>query len=1235
MNKAYRRDESNPRNIFVAHISLCKGIPFYGYHVGWAPYLKVYLINPSYMTKFSDLLRTGAIMGTKMQPHESHIPYLLQFLTDFNLTGCGNIELTSALFRSPLSDDDMYTDGVFHKKSVSPDLILPKIYFPKMSHSGLEIDIDASAIENRKDIVQRNLHHDFKESETSQNANKGKILDSEKDLEHNVYSNIKFVNSLKDIWMDEYKRRHMENMSSYNLPEDSTQRTAPSNSSEFWRRGKELEIQLENLILESRKQNNGKIMNFEKFVRQLDYIYMYPTALETVEEMFTDLSDILQRLKKISMNSHIQSDVELEKEYESEYEDEDEAEAEADSVSGSESEPEVNKKKEEEPAQEQDSEHETDIEPDDDILNEINESDFDFGSVYNNNSKDDSSPSSDNKLDSKMKQLTPGQDNITLPAKIPFSQSSMDLSDIPSEFSIEEAIPKVDFTVPAKRQASLSTETDSNSSNSVIKTARLASRPQTPTETQYTLPQSVSFNTNEDTSFQTAQSLSIASNIQSAFPPKDEYMYIFKNRPPTTLEVLNTFKDYGLPSCVPKVPFFSNPKDIPKEPEVFAGTEFRFKGNTPKDVPPFPFSNNLLFSQVSQCLENAKPDSDTMIFRYNIPPPSYEEVEEWGKKNPPGGKKSDQNKINIYRSQLREATQKYKYGFKYATQRRNDSRKANMASLKYLSSMTIELHTNTRENFHPDPLNDAVQAVFWSYKSEYLSDSPISGCIVACGTIEEEKKIASTLPRENFYAIFERDELGLMNSLIDVVREYDPDILSGYEINSASWGYLIERGRKHLDYDLCKLLSRVSEKAHGKLGDRWGYTHASAIRITGRHMLNVWRVLRNDLNLLKYSIENVAFHTLHRRIPHYSFETLTRWYTSNLASEIEYSIKYHLLRLEITVDLIDTQEIITRTCEEARIIGIDFYSVFYRGSQYKVESILSRITKAENFIMASPSKKQVGEQNAIECLPLILEPETKFYTSPVVVLDFQSLYPSVMIAYNYCYSTCLGRLKNWRGRNKLGFTDLQLPPGLVDLLQKDKITIAPNGMIYVKKSVRKSLLAKMLTEFLNTRVMVKDGMKSNKDDAAFQRLMNNRQLALKLIANVTYGYTSATYSGRMPCVEIADSIVQTGRETMERAIEHIKSNFQKWGAEVVYGDTDSLFVHFPGRTKDEAFDLGHEIADSITEMNPKPMKLKFEKVYYPCILQTKKRYVGYMYEYKDQTTPVFNAKGIETVRRDG
>lgn len=71
--------------------------------------------------------------------------------------------------------------------------------------------------------------------------------------------------------------------------------------------------------------------------------------------------------------------------------------------------------------------------------------------------------------------------------------------------------------------------------------------------------------------------------------------------------------------------------------------------------------------------------------------------------------------------------------------------------------------------------------------------------------------------------------------------------------------------------------------------------------------------------------------------------------------------------------------------------------------------------------------------------------------------------------------------------------------------------------------------------------------------------MNARQLALKLIANVTYGYTAAGFSGRMPCAELADSIVQCGRKTLEKSISFINSH-SKWNARVVYGDTDRYLL---------------------------------------------------------------------------
>jgi len=68
-----------------------------------------------------------------------------------------------------------------------------------------------------------------------------------------------------------------------------------------------------------------------------------------------------------------------------------------------------------------------------------------------------------------------------------------------------------------------------------------------------------------------------------------------------------------------------------------------------------------------------------------------------------------------------------------------------------------------------------------------------------------------------------------------------------------------------------------------------------------------------------------------------------------------------------------------------------------------------------------------------------MEPLSAFYNSPLVVLDFQSLYPSVMVAYNYCYSTCLGRVAPFKGQYKFGVSETNLPTGLLSTLQ-DHIT---------------------------------------------------------------------------------------------------------------------------------------------------------------------------------------------------
>ncbi|CAG0884565.1 unnamed protein product [Cyprideis torosa] len=589
---------------------------------------------------------------------------------------------------------------------------------------------------------------------------------------------------------------------------------------------------------------------------------------------------------------------------------------------------------------------------------------------------------------------------------------------------------------------------------------------------------------------------------------------------------------------------------------------------------------------------------------------------------------------------------------------------------QHLTIMSLEILCESRRSLLPDPRFDQVLAVFYAISNDYepLSAVPelIQGAIIldpngcndpAIQTSHRPSNLMQRTGMSSFNVRSAYDEVELLQGVADIVQYADPDILIGYEVEKNSWGYLIERAAI-LGFALTPQLSRVVRE-NGGAADRKGERRevpgpscnkkpsegtggvaedeefGFEIPLEGRIVINLWRQMRKEANLMSYSFESMAFHVLHKRIPKFTPEQLSTWWSSHL--QRWRTAEYLSLRAKGNLDLLEKLDFVGRTSELARLFGIQFFEVLSRGSQFRVESIMLRLAKGKNLVSVSPSVEQRAKMKAPECLPLIMEPESRYYTDPVLVLDFQSLYPSVIIAYNYCFSTCVGRadLVGQIHPFEFGCTNLRIPLSQAEsLLSKGQLTISPCGVAFVTPAVRKGILPIMLQEILTTRIMVKQSLKLHSGNKALARVLDARQLGLKLIANVTYGYTSANFSGRMPAVEIADSVVSKGRETLERAI-HLVENNPEWKAHVVYGDTDSMFVLLRGRSKAEAFRIGKEIAERVTQENPKPVKLKFEKVYYPCVLQTKKRYVGYMYESEQQESPVYDAKGIETVRRDG
>ncbi|XP_033156819.1 DNA polymerase zeta catalytic subunit [Drosophila mauritiana] len=589
------------------------------------------------------------------------------------------------------------------------------------------------------------------------------------------------------------------------------------------------------------------------------------------------------------------------------------------------------------------------------------------------------------------------------------------------------------------------------------------------------------------------------------------------------------------------------------------------------------------------------------------------------------------------------------FGLSHATLDNTFGFKVNLENLQqakadidcnHLTIITLEVFVSTRADLQPDPMHDEIRCLFYAIEHS-LPDEKLPS--KACGYIMVNT-VQDLLSEGPFHGI-DRDiemqvvasEAEAFEALLALCGRWDADIFAGYEIEMSSWGYVIDRA-KHLCFNIAPLLSRVpTQKVRDFVDeDREQFTDLDVeMKLCGRILLDVWRLMRSEIALTSYTFENVMYHILHKRCPWHTAKSLTEWFGSPCTRWIV--MEYYLERVRGTLALLDQLDLLGRTSEMAKLIGIQFYEVLSRGSQFRVESMMLRIAKPKNLVPLSPSVQARAHMRAPEYLALIMEPQSRFYADPLIVLDFQSLYPSMIIAYNYCFSTCLGRVEHLGGSSPFEFGASQLRVSrqmLQKLLEHDLVTVSPCGVVFVKREVREGILPRMLTEILDTRQMVKQSMKLHKDSTALQRILHSRQLGLKLMANVTYGYTAANFSGRMPSVEVGDSVVSKGRETLERAIKLVENN-DEWKVRVVYGDTDSMFVLVPGRNRAEAFRIGEQIAKAVTEMNPQPVKLKLEKVYQPCMLQTKKRYVGYMYETADQEQPVYEAKGIETVRRDG
>lgn len=1125
--------EDEPTLNFVAAVEYCRGSPVYGYHLGYKQVLKVLLLLPLYKTRLVKLITSqkidvwnfdGKLKSTHGTPnlYEAHIPYTSQFLADFNLYGCGYLNVKKCHFRLPLvrpSSLDLLPLKEYLLDFITKGNVLNSKRYPRIGRCILELDISAGDILNRTNLVERTNHNDLSEFN---NTSSGERI---------------YLSSLKFTFQDLKYQCAIRNM-------DDTSQLLHSLYSQVFPN-----------IYQDGFQEWETTARFRELIA-------YVAKLNAVTK-FNDPNDYYDHIIKPALPKSVPTSFE--------------------SV-------------------------DRDAEPDrfqklpllnyrDDLVQWTT-----YDSLF---TAEDSELPADTPRPSttaNIEHQNGGSDHGSLSASQ--TPQPLDLEILSPDLLMEISKESQSNFVRSNMDAKLTqrkrpfSQVDSSESNSLHSTL---------TQTLHCIVRNP----------MCLYELSIPSFLKKSS---------FKK----------TLNQSGLMDIEYSDPSYYKKEDVHQKPLIFANKKIIVPYVGDDSLPLYEFGGlGCGVREVEETLKSDITASKPQHWQYKIEPPSKKYVRDWIGKI----EKNIQFKKERFRSQIEPAvTQTYDFKYSY----RSNKVARNPSGFLNMTNFHMELHANADSQKRPDPKTDAVRAIFYHFddaNTMHHGDSDTTAVFICLEGLDFFiflklfKKVEEVLkiPIKIFTS-----EKEMIASFLESFDGFDPDILSGYEINAASWGYLAERVFETYETNLLARLSRSTFKSNGKFGDRWGYTHTSALKINGRHLLNIWRVLRSELSLTAYSLENVCFHLLHQTLPRILIFNLSKWFLSGNFNKTLMFCKYYLHRLGLTLKIMNVQEIILRNVEQSRLIGVDFNSNFYRGSQFKVESILLRIAKEENMLLNSPSKNQVHDMRALDSIPLIMEPESNFYKSPLVVLDFQSLYPSIMIAYNYCYSTLLGPIEGFQQKkNPVGYLHhFDIPLGIVDILLKNNgINVSPNGMMFVSTKFRKSILSRMLQEILNMRINVKAVSGAFREDVELAKLYNSKQLALKLIANVTYGYTSASFSGRMPNSDIADAIVSTGREILNKSIEIIESSpFQ---AKVVYGDTDSLFVYFPGRSKDMAFQHGKQLAKEVSDFFPDPIKLKFEKVYHPCVLLAKKRYVGHCFEFEDQVVPKFEAKGIETIRRDG
>ncbi|MEM5801519.1 MAG: DNA-directed DNA polymerase [Candidatus Aenigmatarchaeota archaeon] len=436
-------------------------------------------------------------------------------------------------------------------------------------------------------------------------------------------------------------------------------------------------------------------------------------------------------------------------------------------------------------------------------------------------------------------------------------------------------------------------------------------------------------------------------------------------------------------------------------------------------------------------------------------------------------------------------------------------------------------------------------------------------------------------------------EKQMLEAFFKYIRESDPDIICTYNGDEFDFVKLKQRCEK------LKIKMEIGREGDVVKFERRG--RGSAASIKDRVHIDLFNfvehILSPSLKTEVLTLDEVAKEILGEgKIKLDWSEMKEAW---KQKKDIERIAEYCLRDAELTLAL--AEELLPQIFSLSRLtMSLPFDASRYYYSQL-VEHFLMRKSAQDNRII--PNMPKYDEIESRRQLPaytgaIVIEPKTGLHEN-ILVFDFQSLYPTIIVTHNISPETL-----------NCGHTECRL---------KNSV---PNGKNYFCLQ-QKGFIPKHLEEIIYERRKVKEELKKSKNV-----LLKNYQYSLKIIANAMYGYLG--YSGsRWFCRECAEACAAFGRYYITKVIEDAKTK----GFEIIYADTDSCFIKVKDRKSAQTAIKWH---DEINEKLPGIIELEYRD-FYPVGLfvarkadekGAKKRYALLA---EDGNLEI---RGFETVRRD-